>query len=70
MMDEEILGFGNSSLDKPYKKVIVGKKKFKEIVTKASTLDQEQLIDKLIIFLKQEEKYVIVNAKVNFDQVY
>lgn len=53
---EEILGFGNSGLEQPYKKVEVGKEMFKKIVENASTSDQENLVQSLMQFLKCKEK--------------
>jgi uncharacterized protein with NRDE domain len=55
-ISDNILGFGNSGIEKPYKKVLAGKEKFEKIIQDASTLEQEHLIEDLIQFLKQEEK--------------
>lgn len=55
-MDQKILGFGNSGIEKPYKKVLAGKGIFEKIVNKASTFQQEQLIEDLLKLLKREEK--------------
>lgn len=53
---EKILGFGNSGFEKPYKKVLVGKERFEKIVKNASTSEQDNLIEELLKFLKQDER--------------
>ncbi|XP_034175232.2 transport and golgi organization 2 [Osmia lignaria lignaria] len=53
-----ILGFSNSGLDVPYKKVEIGKKRFKNIVSNAKVSKQTELIEDLLTFLKSEEKHL------------
>lgn len=55
---EEILGFGNSEMECPYKKVQIGKQKFSKIVETAKVSQEEKLIDELIKLLKSKEKYL------------
>ncbi|KOC69757.1 Uncharacterized protein C22orf25 [Habropoda laboriosa] len=55
---DSILGFGNSGLDVPYKKVEVGKEIFKNIVNNVKVSEQTNLIDKLLTFLKSEKRYL------------
>ncbi|XP_051168869.1 transport and Golgi organization protein 2 [Leptopilina boulardi] len=56
--DEKIFGFGNSQFDKPYKKVQYGKKKFEELVKNASINNQNELIEKLLEFLKCSQRHL------------
>lgn len=56
--DERILGFGNSPVDQPYKKVSVGKEKFESIVKNASISEQDILIQDLLQFLKWKERHL------------
>nr|XP_006821091.1 PREDICTED: transport and Golgi organization protein 2 homolog [Saccoglossus kowalevskii] len=44
----------NATIDKPWKKAIVGKKKFEEIVNSATTGTEEKLVDQLIEFLNDD----------------
>ncbi|XP_011498385.1 PREDICTED: transport and Golgi organization protein 2 [Ceratosolen solmsi marchali] len=57
-ISDKTLAFGNSGIEKPYKKVSIGKENFEKIVNDASTLQQEQLIENLIQFLKLEERHL------------
>lgn len=52
-----ILGFSNSGLNVPYKKVEIGKERFKNIVSDAKVSTQTELIEDLLTFLKSKEKY-------------
>lgn len=53
----DVIGIGNGGLDHPYKKVEVGKEEFKYIVQDVDISKQDDLIEKLIQFLKSKEKY-------------
>ncbi|XP_071861672.1 transport and golgi organization 2 [Bombus fervidus] len=55
---DNILGFGNSGLDIPYKKVEVGKEIFKNIVKDIKVSRQMTLIEELLKFLKSKERYL------------
>lgn len=55
---EIILGFGNSGLDVPFKKVEAGKIVFKTIIKDAKVSKQTDLIEKLLTFLKSKERYL------------
>ncbi|CAK9825397.1 Transport and Golgi organization 2 homolog [Anthophora retusa] len=55
---DNILGFGNSGLDISYKKVNAGKEIFKSIINNVKVSEQTNLVDKLLIFLKSEERYL------------
>ncbi|XP_014204854.1 transport and Golgi organization protein 2 [Copidosoma floridanum] len=57
-LHDDVLGFGNSSIERPYQKVLIGKDRFKKIIDNASTIRQEQLIEDLIRLLKQEERHL------------
>ncbi|KAL0113027.1 hypothetical protein PUN28_012336 [Cardiocondyla obscurior] len=52
----DIIGIGNGGLEHPYKKVETGKEEFKCIIQDADTSKQEDLIEKLIYFLKSKKK--------------
>ncbi|XP_036145767.1 transport and Golgi organization protein 2 homolog isoform X2 [Monomorium pharaonis] len=54
--NSDIIGIGNSGLSHPYKKVEVGKEYFKRIVQDVDTSKQDDLIDKLIQFLKSKKR--------------
>lgn len=54
---DDVIGIGNSGLDNPYKKVEIGKEEFKYIVQDVDISKQDDLIEKLIHFLKSEKKY-------------
>lgn len=56
--NSDIIGIGNSGLDHPYKKVEIGKEEFKHIVQDVDISKQDNLIEKLIHFLKSKKKYV------------
>lgn len=56
ILDETIIGCGNSGMQKPYKKVLAGKNKFEKIVNNISTSQQKDLIEDLLQLLKHEEK--------------
>ncbi|XP_076622208.1 transport and golgi organization 2 [Colletes latitarsis] len=55
---DAVLGFSNSGLNVPYKKVDGGKEKFKNIVNNVKVSEQADLIEKLLKFLKSKEKYL------------
>lgn len=57
---DAILGFSNSGLGVPFKKVEVGKEIFRSIVNDAKVQKQADLIEELIKFLKLKEKYVLL----------
>lgn len=59
MCQDDILGFGNSPIECPYKKVEEGKKSFSSIVHNIKTSQQDELIENLLQFLKSRERYVI-----------
>ncbi|XP_011881146.1 PREDICTED: transport and Golgi organization protein 2 homolog, partial [Vollenhovia emeryi] len=50
--NSDIIGIGNGGLNYPYKKVEIGKEEFKHIVQDVDISKQDNLIDKLIHFLK------------------
>jgi len=54
----DVIGIGNGGLDHPYKKVEEGKEEFKHIVQDVNTSKQNDLIEKLIHFLKSRKKYL------------
>ncbi|KAK2582684.1 hypothetical protein KPH14_004958 [Odynerus spinipes] len=54
----DILGFGNSEIECPYKKVKVGKEKFSNIVHNAKSSQQDHLIEDLLKFLKSKERHL------------
>ncbi|XP_003701818.1 transport and golgi organization 2 [Megachile rotundata] len=58
LAEDSILGFSNSGLGVPYKKVEVGKEKFKSIVNNANVSKQTHLIEGLLKFLKSKEKHL------------
>ncbi|OXU24211.1 hypothetical protein TSAR_016550 [Trichomalopsis sarcophagae] len=58
ILNQTILGCGNSGMEKPYKKVVSGKNKFEKIVNNASTAQKNDLIENLLQLLKHEEKYL------------
>ncbi|XP_076664224.1 transport and golgi organization 2 isoform X2 [Andrena cerasifolii] len=53
-----ILGFSNSGLDVPYKKVEAGKEIFTSIVSNAQVSKQTDLIEKIIKFLKLKKRHL------------
>ncbi|XP_015112986.1 transport and Golgi organization 2 homolog [Diachasma alloeum] len=55
---DTILGFGNTSVETPYKKVTNGKEQFKQIVTDSKSTHENVLIEKLIHFLKSNEQHL------------
>ncbi|XP_011305147.1 transport and Golgi organization 2 homolog [Fopius arisanus] len=55
---DTILGFGNTSVETPYKKVINGKEQFRQIVTDPKIVNENVLIEKLIQFLKSNEQHL------------
>jgi len=55
--NSDVIGIGNSGLDHPYKKVEVGKEEFKHIVQDFDITKQDDLIEKLINFLKSKKRY-------------
>ena len=65
-IDKEFLGFGNSGTEEPYQKVLVGEQRFEKLLHDAKVSQQEELIEDLIDFLKQEERYVIACKSYNF----
>lgn len=56
--EDNILGFGNSMMDQPYKKVQAGKEKFKRIIENATISKQDSLIKDLLEFLKEKESHL------------
>ncbi|XP_025995775.1 transport and Golgi organization protein 2 isoform X2 [Solenopsis invicta] len=54
--NSDVIGIGNSGLNHPYKKVEVGKEEFKRIIQGVDTAKQDDLIDKLIYFLKSKKR--------------
>lgn len=54
--DDKVVGFGNSVFDKPYQKVHVGNKNFKNIVDNAKVADEDQLVKKLLEFLQSKKQ--------------
>ncbi|XP_071574385.1 transport and Golgi organization protein 2 isoform X1 [Temnothorax nylanderi] len=56
--NSDIIGIGNGGLDHSYKKVEVGKEEFKHVVQDADISKQDDLIEKLIHFLKSRKKYL------------
>lgn len=56
MCNGDIIGIGNSGIEHPYKKVEVGKEKFKHIVKNANVSTQNTLIEELINFLKSRKR--------------
>lgn len=58
LAEDSILGFGNSGLDVPYRKVEVGKERFKSIINNAKASKQTDLIEDLLTFLKSKEKHL------------
>ncbi|XP_046738567.1 transport and Golgi organization protein 2 isoform X3 [Diprion similis] len=55
---DNILGFGNSPMSRPLKKVTSGKERFKNIVQDAKILDQDKIIENIMLFLKWNEKHL------------
>lgn len=55
---ENILGFGNSGLNVPFKKVEAGKDAFKTIISGAKVSKQTELVEKLLTFLKSKERHL------------
>ncbi|KAI4497044.1 hypothetical protein M0802_007790 [Mischocyttarus mexicanus] len=55
---DNVLGFGNSSMECPYKKVEVGKDKFASIVSNVKTSQQDDIIENLLELLKLKEKHL------------
>ncbi|CAL7944779.1 unnamed protein product [Xylocopa violacea] len=53
-----ILGFGNSGLDVPFKKVEAGKEIFKNIVKNVTVSKQTKLIEELLTFLKSKDMHL------------
>ncbi|XP_043673050.1 transport and Golgi organization protein 2 [Vespula pensylvanica] len=58
MCQNDILGFGNSPIECPYKKVEEGKKSFSSIVHNIKTSQQDELIENLLQFLKSRERHL------------
>ncbi|XP_011143841.1 transport and Golgi organization 2 homolog isoform X2 [Harpegnathos saltator] len=58
MCNSDIIGIGNSGIDYPYKKVETGKEEFKVIVKNADISNQNNLIEKLVNFLKSKERHL------------
>ncbi|XP_014479592.1 PREDICTED: transport and Golgi organization protein 2 homolog [Dinoponera quadriceps] len=58
MCNSDIIGIGNSGLDRPYKKVEAGKEEFKRIVKNADITNQNNLIEELVNFLKSKKRYL------------
>ncbi|XP_011698107.1 PREDICTED: transport and Golgi organization 2 homolog isoform X2 [Wasmannia auropunctata] len=56
--NSNVIGIGNSGLDYSYKKVEVGKEEFKHIVQDVDISKQDDLIEKLIYFLKSKKRYL------------
>lgn len=56
--NSDIIGIGNSGIDRPYKKVEMGKEEFKHIIQNVDISKRDDLIEELINFLKSEKKYV------------
>lgn len=56
--NSDVIGIGNSGLNHPYKKVEAGKEEFKHIVQNVDTSKQDDLIEKLIHFLKSRKRYL------------
>ncbi|XP_071447918.1 transport and Golgi organization protein 2 homolog isoform X2 [Hetaerina americana] len=53
-----LLGFGNSSLEKPFQKVTEGKKMFSKIISNYGTKEyKDVLVDELMAFLKCKTSY-------------
>ncbi|XP_076230899.1 transport and golgi organization 2 [Calliopsis andreniformis] len=55
---DTVLGFSNSGLGVPFKKVEVGKEIFRNIVNNAKVPNQSDLIEELIQFLKLKDKHL------------
>ncbi|XP_063989540.1 transport and Golgi organization 2 homolog [Diachasmimorpha longicaudata] len=55
---DTILGFGNTSVETPYKKVIHGKEQFRKIIDDSKDVQEKVLIEKLIQFLKSNEQHL------------
>ncbi|XP_066600494.1 transport and Golgi organization 2 homolog [Prorops nasuta] len=55
---DNILAFGNSDIEHPFKKVEEGKKIFANIIKTASVKHQDSLIESLIQFLKSKESFL------------
>lgn len=54
---KQILAFGNSNPYSPLKKVLKGKERFEEVITKSNSVDsRKKLIDDLLQLLKWEER--------------
>lgn len=58
LTDGTILGFGNSTVDCPYTKVMAGKERFKSIVENVTVTDEEKLIEELLSFLKWDKRHL------------
>ncbi|XP_026671672.1 transport and Golgi organization protein 2 homolog [Ceratina calcarata] len=58
LAQENILGFSNSGLNIPFKKVEAGKEMFKTIIKDTKVSKQTDLIEKLLTFLKSKERYL------------
>ncbi|XP_024939940.1 transport and Golgi organization 2 homolog isoform X2 [Cephus cinctus] len=56
---DNVIGFGNSLLDTPLKKVEAGKKWFQKIVENVTVSNEESLIEDLIKLLGNREKYIL-----------
>lgn len=56
MCSDDIIGIGNGGIDHPYKKVEAGKEEFKLILKNADISNQNELIEKLIHFLKSKNR--------------
>ncbi|XP_017763714.1 PREDICTED: transport and Golgi organization protein 2 homolog [Eufriesea mexicana] len=55
---DNVLGFSNSGLDIPYRKVDIGKEIFKNIIKNVKVANQTNLIEELLTFLKSKERYL------------
>lgn len=58
MCQDDVLGFGNSTIECPYKKVEAGKERFSSIVHNIKTSEQDELIENLLQLLKSRERYM------------
>lgn len=58
LCSDNVLGFGNSGLEVPYKKVEGGKEMFRNIIENAKVERQEELIEELIKFLKSKKRFL------------
>ncbi|KAG7203735.1 hypothetical protein KM043_013763 [Ampulex compressa] len=56
--ENDVLAFGNSGTECPYRKVEKGKEKFNNIIKGAKVSEQDNLIEELLKFLKSKERYL------------